>query len=366
MTPRLHRMTACVTAMAVAVVVMDAVEAFSHTTSIGFSASTPGIQSYDEGGNALFINEAFPLVSGRLLQICFYIHKNFDNNYTGTFFVLKKTERGYRLVFQQNVVFPNTQGRHCVNMTEPPLVINGQFVGWMYDQDAGPISYTIPDQESGTMVANNVHAPLVVGQTYGSRSFTKTYFFMLEAIVDIGDAVATGPAGDAVATGPAGDVVVTGPAGDAVVTGPAGDAVATGPAGDAVVTGPAGDAVVTGPAGDAVATGPAGDAVATGPAGDAVATGPAGDAVATGPAGDAVATGPAGDAVETGPAGDAVETGPAGDAVASGPAGDAVETGPAGDAVASGPAGDAVASGPAGDAVATGPAGDAVSKWTCR
>lgn len=71
-------------------------------------------------------------------------------------------------------------------MTEPPLVIKGEFLGWRYDKDAGPISYTIPDQESGTIVVNNVPAPLVVGQTYGSRSFIKTYFFKVEAIVELG------------------------------------------------------------------------------------------------------------------------------------------------------------------------------------
>ncbi|XP_067665524.1 uncharacterized protein [Haliotis asinina] len=259
MTPRLHRMTACVTVLAVAVVVKDAVEAFSHTTSIGFSASTPGIQYYDEGGNALFINEAFPLVSGRLIQICFYIHKNFDMTYTGTFFVFKKTERGYRLIFQQNVVFPKTQGRHC---------------------------------ESGTMVANNVPDPLMVGQTYGSRSFTKTYFFMVEAIIDIGSVGVLGTAGQIKRTGYPGVRGAPGIMGVADMSREDGRNGIAGTPGQKNVgnrygpKGLPGDAVTTGPVGDAVATGPVGDAVATGPVGDAVATGPVGDAVATGPASD--------------------------------------------------------------------------------
>ena len=84
----------------------------------GFPSSTQGEDYYQEGGNTVWINHEFPLVSGNLVQVQYYIHTDMTTDYTGTIFIFEKLGGTlYRLQFQQNITFNRAQGIHLVKST---------------------------------------------------------------------------------------------------------------------------------------------------------------------------------------------------------------------------------------------------------
>ncbi|XP_041360859.1 uncharacterized protein LOC121377063 [Gigantopelta aegis] len=230
----------------------------------GFPSNTRGEDYYKEGGNTIWINEEFPLVTGNLLQVQYYIHDTMTSDYTGTIFILEKVGTTlHTLQFKQHITFSRDQGVHLVNITGQPGVKAGWLLGWRFLESVGPISYNVSSEEQkGTRVFQiPFGTQFVVGQNYTITSFIKTYYFKIEAIIGVSLVGATGHTGLQGVAGMTGQTGIPGQTGLAGALGITGLSGTNGQDGLPGITGTSGR---TGVAGAAGVTGIAGQTGAAG------------------------------------------------------------------------------------------------------